>query len=272
MDKKYFIYKNDLKFNDDFDIQNSEFDTGDTADMYANYKKQPKIELRIKDSEMEGHEYLDLSKLNLTTELLIQLFTVDKIKQILKKICFLDLSNNDLKSKPDLSPYPNIIYLNVAYNNISGSITDNNIIELSCEYNKIASIESNSLTKISASNNLISRINTPKIKVLIISNNKLQAIGEYENLEYLECIDNKITAISNCNKLQEIYISNNQLESISGMDKLSILNCTKNPIKKINYLRNVKLIICSTPNISTKYSINNITKIKQDYLLDIKIN
>ena len=37
----------------------------------------------------------------------------------------MDLSNNLLTKYPDLSSYPNIQYLSIGYNNISGEIIDN---------------------------------------------------------------------------------------------------------------------------------------------------
>ena len=70
MDKKTLIYKNDLKFNHDNNTyENSDFDSDAIKDIYNDYKKKPKIELRIKDSEMENYDYLDLSNLNLDDDL-----------------------------------------------------------------------------------------------------------------------------------------------------------------------------------------------------------
>ena len=60
MEKRILIYKNDLKFNDDI-TDDSDFDTDNIKDMYSHYKKKPKIELRIKDCELENYNYLDLS-------------------------------------------------------------------------------------------------------------------------------------------------------------------------------------------------------------------
>lgn len=268
---KILIYKNDLKFNKNFDIKKTEWEweSDMVKDMYEFYEKKPKIELRLRDSEMEKFEYLDLSKLALTDELLNQLFQLDRIKLILKKICFLDLSENHLNKFPDLNDYLNIIYLNIGNNNIKGIINNNNLKELSCEFNKITNIYSKSIINLSASNNLIESINIPNIKVLIINNNLLECINDYLNLEYLECIENKINSINNLVNLQELYIGYNNLNSISGMNNLLILNCTNNPIKKINFFDNLKMIVCSTPLISSKYNINNISKIKKDYFIDV---
>jgi hypothetical protein len=269
MNKKISIYKNDLKFSENIDFEKSEFDSEMVKDLYTSHKNKPKIELRITDSKMEKYEYLDLSSLDLDDELLNKLFALDKIKFILTKIKYLDLSSNNLTKKPNLIQYKNIIYLSLTKNNIKGPIIDNNLIELTCDFNEITHIESQSITKLSANNNLIKTINTPKIKVLNANNNELTEIDEYFNLEYLECINNKISNIKNLFKLQEIYIGNNRLENISNLPTLLVLNCVNNPIKKINYFPNVKLILSSTPIVSSRYPIGNITKMKDDYLINV---
>ena len=270
MTKKISIYKNDLKFMDKFDLAKSEFDSDIVQNIYTKHKNKPKIELRITDSEMEKYEYLDLSSLDLNDELLKKIIDLDKIKFILSKIKYLDLSSNNLTKKPDLTKYKNIIYLSISKNNINGPIIDNNLIELTCDFNKITKIESQSITKLSANNNIIKTINIPNIKVLHVNNNELSELDEYSNLEYFECINNNIQKITNLLKLQEIYIGNNKLECISNMPSLLILNCVNNPIKKINFFPNVKLILSSSPIISSRYSIANITKMKEDYLINIK--
>jgi Leucine-rich repeat (LRR) protein len=266
---KITIYKNDLKFNDNFNLEDSEWESDMVKDIYNDYRKKPKIEFRIKDTELENYEYFDLSNLGLTDELLYELLILDRIKNILSKICYLDLSSNSLTKFPDLSNYQNIIYLSVGKNNIKGKIENNILKEFSCEYNQITKINSTSITKLSASNNNIESINIPNIEVLIISNNKLSNLDNYNELNYLECINNNIASINNLNKLRELYIGSNNLESIRNMNTLSILNCANNPINKIPFLKQVKMIVCSTPLISSKYKINNISKIKNDFLIEI---
>ena len=179
MTKKISIYKNDLKFIDKFDLEKSEFDSDIVQNLYNKHKNKPKIELRITDSEMEKYEYLDLSSLDLDDNLINKLIDLDKIKFILSKIKYLDLSSNNLTHKPNLTMYTNIIYLSISKNNINGPIIDNNLIELTCDFNKITKIESQSITKLSANNNMISLINIPNIKVLHLNNNELSEINEY---------------------------------------------------------------------------------------------
>lgn len=272
MDKKIPIYKNDLKFTDIIDLEKSEFESEATKNLYNNHKNKPKIELRIKDSEMEKYEYLDLSSLNLNDDLLSKLLIMDKIKFILRKIKFLDLSSNNLTKQPDLSKYKNIIYLSISKNQIEGSIVDNNLKELTCDFNKITQITSTSMTKLSANNNTLKSINVPNIKVLNVNNNQLTELNEYYNLEYLECINNQIKIIKNLFNLQEIYVGNNKLENISNMPNLIILNCVNNPLAKINYFEKVNLILSTTPVISSRYKIANITKMKDDYIINIDKN
>jgi len=272
MDKKISIYKNDLKFTTNIDLEKSEFESETVKNLYNNNKNKPKIELRIIDSEMEKYEYLDLSSLSLEDNLLDKLLNLEKIKFILKKIKFLDLSSNNLTKYPNLSKYKNIIYLSISKNEIAGTITENNLIELTCDFNKITQITSSSIKKLSANNNMIKSIDLPNIKVLNINNNQLTELDEYNDLEYLECIGNEIKTIKNLFNLQEIYVGNNKLENISNMPNLLILNCVNNPIKKINYLENVNLILCTTPVISSRYKISNITKMKGDYIINIEKN
>lgn len=264
------IYKNDLKFSDNLDIENSDFETDDIKNMYNDFNKKPKIELRIKDSELENYNYLDLSNLSLTDNLLNKLFKLEKIKNILSKIEFLDLSNNNLTKLPKLivdNKYNNILYLNIARNNITTDIINHNLLELSCEFNKIKKIESKSLIKLSSSNNELYIINTPKIEILVINNNFIDSLSSFENLEYLECINNKISKISNMNKLKELFISNNNLVEIDKLQNLNILNCTDNPIKKIKFFENISTIMCSTSLLSSRYKIKSINKVNNKYYL-----
>lgn len=261
------IYKNDLKFIDKVDSEQSDFQSDAVENLYNNYKKKPKIELRIKDSEMENYSYLDLSNLNLTDELVEKLMKLSKIKYILNKIEFLDLSTNNLNKKPDLSAYPNIKCLSISNNNITGSIIDNNLKELTCDLNKITSIESQTIKVLCANNNNIKFIDIPNIRALYINNNKLNEMPEYIHLEYLECINNNISLIQNLIKLQELYIGANKLEKLSNLPNLIILNCVKNPIKYINYFKKINLILTTNMFISSKYQINNITKMNEEYII-----
>jgi hypothetical protein len=110
---KCYIYKNDLKFNDDFDMDVSEFNKEVGADIdveqiYKNFKDKPKIELRLEDSRMENYNYLDLSNLGISNEFFNQLLTLKKITKILLRIEFLDLSNNQFMQMPDLKKFSNI--------------------------------------------------------------------------------------------------------------------------------------------------------------------
>lgn len=265
------IYKNDLKFNETIDIESSDWDTDDVKNMYTAYKKKSKIELRIKDSELEAYEYLDLSNLCLNDKVLCELIELPIIINILQKIKFLDISSNKLTIVPDaIYNYKNIIYINFSNNKISGIINNNNIIELSCENNKIEGINSTSITKLSASNNVITSINVPNIEILIINSNTLNKIDGYNNLTYLECIDNNIAEVANMPQLTEIYISNNQLKDIENMNKLKVLNCINNPIKKIRYLKSIDTILCSTPYVSSRYKIKSINKVNTtNYLINM---
>ena len=266
------IYKNDLKFNNNLNLQESEFESDNIKLMYNNFKNKPKIELRIEDSKIENYTYLDLSKLEIDDLHLLKLFKLEIIINLLKQIEFLDLSNNNLTQLPDLFNYPNILYLNVSFNNIEQHIINNNLIELTCHNNKIKSIKSDKLTHLNASNNQIDVLDIPEIKILIISYNNLNWISNYINLKYLECIQNQINKIDNMLELEELYIGNNNLVSIKNMPQLKILNCVNNPINKINYFPKLKTLMSSITKISSQYIVSNISKVKSEYLINFDVD
>jgi Leucine-rich repeat (LRR) protein len=266
-----YIYKNDLKFNENLDMESSEFESDAVKSIYNNFKSKPKIELRIEDSKMENYRYLDLSKLEINDQYFLQLLELKRINFILNKIEFLDLSNNNLTKLPDLKKFPNILYLNVSFNLIDHDIVDNNLIELTCHNNSIKSIKSKKITHLNASNNLISSIDVPNVKMLIISYNKIDWIPGYINLVYLECIENNLVKIDNMIVLEELYIGNNNLSNIKNMPNLKILNCVGNPIDKIKYFPNLKTLMASTCKVSSQYILSNMEKIKSDYLINFKI-
>lgn len=265
---KCFIYKNDLKFNSQIDLESSEFESNTIKSMYNNFKDKPKIELRIEDSIIENYNYLDLSKLEIDDVNLNQLFELKKIKSILSKIDFLDLSNNKLTKMPDLTSYPNIKYLSVSFNEIEQNIHDNNLVELTCHNNKIKSIVSNKITHLNASNNQIEQIDVPNVKILIISYNKLNWIPSYIDLKYLECIENRIQKMDNMLELEELYVGSNNLSSMHHMPKLQVLNCVNNPMDKIKYFPKLKILMSSTAKVSSQYNLSEIKKCKADYIIN----
>lgn len=263
-----FIYKNDLKFNEEINLEDSEFESDTVKKIYNNFKSKPKIELRLEDSKMENYKYLDLSKLDIDDEMLLKLFELNRIDKILKKIEFLDLTHNKLKTLPNLKNYPNILYLSVSFNQINQDIEDNNLLELTCHNNNIKSIKSNKMTHLNASNNNIEYIDVPKINVMVINYNKLSWIPSYLNLRYLECIGNQITKIDSMRVLEELYIGENKISNISNMPKLKVLNCVSNPIDKIKYFSNLKTLMSSTAKVSSQYQISNISKVKADFMIN----
>ena len=263
-----FIYKNDLKFSNELNLEDTEFESDSVKRIYNNFKTKPKIELRFEDSKIENYRYLDLSKLDIDDNQLNRLLDLEKIIKILGKIEFLDLSHNNLKLLPNLKKYSNILYLNVSFNEINQDIEDNNLLELTCHNNNIKSIKSNKLTHLNASHNNIELIDVPNINILVISHNKLIWIPSYLNLKYLECISNKINKIDSMYMLEELYIGENNILNISNMPKLKVLNCINNPLQKIKYFPKLKTLMSSICKISSEYQVSNISKIKSDFLIN----
>lgn len=268
---KIFFYKNDLKFSNPEDVLDSEFDSEMTEQLYNKHREKPKIELRLEEAHTENYKYLDLSKLGIGDKHLDQLLELPRVTHILKKIEFLDLSNNKLNTMPDISKYPNIIHLDISHNTISGSIKNNTFVELSCTHNKINSIRSSSIERLNASNNNIEHINVPQIVIMIIDNNVLQNIHSYPRLKYLNCVGNQIECIANMDNLEELFVGNNRIIKIMNLPKIIVLNCVNNPIDKIEYFPLLEMLMTSTPVISKKYTVAHTSKFKTDYVFNMRV-
>ena len=294
-DCKTVIYKNDLKYLSKINIddrtiesdvyestsynnkseptvyENNEiiFDSDVTENLYNKYKDKNKIDLRIKCSKDENYNYLDLSSLHIKDKQLTQLLNIKLIRDILNKIEYLDVSNNELCIFPDLSKFKNIKVLNISNNNITGEIIINNYEEISCRNNNITCLKSFSLKKLDANDNKITSIDVPCIEIMYINDNKLKNIDNYKNLKYLECMSNNIEKIGNMDNLEELFISNNNLTDMNNLHKLEILNCVDNPIKKINFFPKLKIMMVSTKNICKEFNIISATKIKNDFFVKL---
>ena len=271
-DKEIDFYKSDIKYGIKHDISKYNFISNQVKELYDEFKNKASIEFRIKDASLENYEYFDLSALTLTNKLLNHLINIDIIDDILKKICFLDLSNNNLSSikliSQILNTYKNIKILDISDNNFSGEIINNSLDEFICQNNNITCIKSNTIKKLNAMNNKINLIDIPFVETMYIKENNLTFIGDCNNLSYLNCCDNNIAEITHLKKLEELYITNNNIKSLKGLNELFICNCVNNPIDKIDYLNKIIEITCSTNNISQKYNVNSILKNKNNYLFN----
>jgi len=227
---KNLFRKKDLKSINRIDITNIIFENDDIRDLYNLYIDKSALDIRLAICVSEEYFYLDLSEMELTDDMIIEIFKKEEIENILNKIEMLDLSDNNLTMCVDLNRYTNIKFLNISNNKIINNINIENIIELNCENNKITGIISNSVIRLIAYNNIISNIYLPNIESLIIYNNKLSKLCDFNNIKTLDCRYN------------------------------NILN--------IDYLKTLQSLCCSTNKISKDYNIKNIEKIENNYYID----
>jgi hypothetical protein len=271
-DKEIDFYKSDIKYGIKHDISKYNFVSEHVEKLYNKFKNKASIEFRIEDAKLENYEYFDLSKLTLTDKLLNHLINIDIIDNILKKIYFLDLSNNNLSSITQINKildiYKNIKILDISNNKFKGEFINNTLDEFICQDNDITCIKSNTMKKINAMNNQIHTIEIPLVETLYIKNNNLTSIGNCNNLSYLNCCDNNIIDITHLRNLEELYITNNKINSLKSLNNLFICNCVNNPIEKIDYLDKIIEITCSTDNISSKYIVSSSVKNKNNYLFN----
>jgi hypothetical protein len=240
-------------------------------EIYEKNKGRPKIEMRIDDCISENYEYLDLSSLKLNNEYLNKLLEIPRIKDLMIKIKYLDLSQNNLNEYPNIKKYPNIIYLDIHSNKINGMIEDNNIIELTCFNNNISFIKSDSMLRLLGDKNILEKINTPNVKKLIVNYNKLIKLDNMINVLHIEATDNNLIEIINMPQLKELYVTNNNIYNIDHLNMIEIVNLINNPIEKLKYFENMECIICNNNLcISNKYNIESMNKLRNNLVINLK--
>ena len=180
------------------------------------------------------------------------------------------MSENRLTQLPDLSDYPNIKCITISRNNISGTITNHNFIEMSAEFNNLECIISNSIEKLVASNNKITNITIPNVKFLVINNNLLSKLDSYEKLDYCEVLNNKIETVKDLLKVKELYAANNNIVELGKFPIIKILTCSNNNLVKIPYYDSLDVIVSSITVISKKYKVETVTQSNNDYIIALQ--
>ena len=89
------------------------------------------------------------------------------------------------------------------------------------------------------------------------NNNNINKLGEYPNLEVLDCNNNKITSIVDYSKLLELYCHSNQIITFSNLHSITVISCYDNKtIKKIPYFMTLKELVCDYGKIMIHKSYN----------------
>lgn len=106
------------------------------------------------------------------------------------------------------------------------------------------------------------------LKYLFCSNNKIKDLGNLshlKNLEVLDCCNNELTRLPILpSNLTEITCRDNKLvdiKSIEKCNKLDRLDCSFNKLDNIPYLNSLKILVCSSNNLSKVPSTRSLNKL-----------
>jgi Leucine-rich repeat (LRR) protein len=289
LDKKYVVYKNDLKYrsNRDLNIDKIIFDNDEVKDLYN--KNLDSLEYRLKECDDEKYTTLDLKHMDL-----IKLPEIPI--SIKKKIKHLFMSDNELTELSSLSDFINLESVDISRNKLKClPKLPISITELNCSFNLIDVLpdptDVPNLAKLECNNNKLSKLpNYKNLIILSVSKNNLESIPSMLKLEKLSCFENKVNNISSCPKMQILDCSNNDLKNIPDMPLLIDLICNRNDIqtlpdlselkylecigtnlKKLKYYKNLREMLLlkdqsDNLNISPEYKIKNVTVHKKKYI------
>ena len=191
MEEKKIFFKKDMKnLKNILEAEKMYFENNETKKIFEDCKNMTQLEYRLYECNNEEYEFIDLSGMDLTDELLNDIIKSHEI--IFKKIKLLELSNNYISDINFLNNFSNIKYV-IVNNNELKNITLNHVLELECMNNKIETINSESIYDLNASNNKLIEYNCPVIKNMDVSNNLLEKILYHPSLINLCCSTNQIS-------------------------------------------------------------------------------
>lgn len=305
MEKKYIIYKNDLKYRE---IRNLDFNKIDWSqnDWSQNDIKDcmktdhDTLDYRINESKKCNYFYLDLEMLaldNLHLPIMLKNNTFFNLTHLF-------LSNNNIEGNIDLSFLKNLETLDITNNKINNIIIPNSLIELSACNNNIIQFNSNSnekLKRLKISNNKLTKIfisntieileinnnliesydftNYDKLKRIILFSNPLKEILLPKYVLYIDLSETQINNISNLYNTEHLVLNNcNLIKNLPLSDHIKTIELIGTPIEKLYFYKNYELILTQlnlTKNISSKYKKSNANiQIKKNLYLIIskKVN
>lgn len=164
---------------------------------------------------MEFHNFITANLENLKQNKRIKLLDEGaNSTDIISRISYLDCSNSNLTSIPDL---PNCQILVCDNNKISFIHQLPECVFLSCNNNKILTIES-----------------IPKCRKLLCSNNKLFSLPYLPECEYIDCSNNEIDLIGeDLAQLKTLICNNNKITELPvAMLRCERLECKGNRIER----------------------------------------
>jgi hypothetical protein len=292
MDKKYVIYKNDLKNREmtKIDVDKIDWSQNDIRHLYN--VNHDTLEYRLQDANNENNNNIDLTNLKL-------LIIPNQIKNNMyyNNLKHLFISNNNLSGLIDISSFIKLETLDIDYNDISDIKLSDNIGELSICNNKLKYIKcNNNLLRLKCSHNIIEKIDfNNKIEIivadynklndlnmsslnncskLIIFNNPLNNLIIGKKIRYIDISETLIAKLNDCDILQHLVANKCiNLKYIPKYKNIEYLEIIGTPIEKLYYYDTYKLILLQfnlTKNISKKYKESNANiQIRNNILLAI---
>jgi len=278
MEKKYIIYKNDLKYREDRNLDINKIDWNQNDIKHLMKMDHDTLEYRLNESNNTNYNDLDLEMLKLN-----QLPSIIR-NDIFFNLKHLFISNNSLNEKIDLSFLKNLEILDITNNNINNIIVPNSLIELSACNNSITQfISNNKLKRLKISNNKITELNIPNtIEILEINNNLISSydFSSYDRLNrliifsnplkkillpkyvlYVDLSETQIENISNLYKIEHLVLNScNFIRELPQSDNIKTIELINTPIEKLYFYKNYELILTQlnlTKNISSKYKKSN---------------
>lgn len=284
--KKYIVYKNDLKYriNRNLDKSRIEWDNDDVKRLFDT--DLDTLDYRIQECVTNNYEVLDLEGLDLKqipqlndaiyTKLSFLSLANNKITELnnlglFKNLKVLDCLNNQIE---EINNLPDTLEeLNCRSNKVKQLILPKNILRVDCAFNELSVIGFNNTTQLKSiicSHNKLTYIpDIQSIEKLICCYNIINKLGKYPSIEILDCRCNKLDAILEYKTLRELYCSSNDILSISSLPALVLLDIIDTKITKVPFSEKLKELTCNvdTVKISNKFNVGTIEQFKTNYYI-----
>lgn len=229
LEKKYTVYKNDLKHRQHIDPNKSIWSDDVKMQFYEN--KTNTINERMLECKNTNYLYLDFSYMDLKEFPNIK---SHKDYKNIKKIKYLFINNNCLTTANFLDVFDCLEVLDISTNKIEYiQNIPNSLCELMCH-----------------NNNLKYLCNSLLLITLDCSYNKLKSLGDHPKLKTLMCEHNELTIINTFPSAKSIMCKNNNLKTIQYQPVLEFLNCENTLVSGKLNIPSLKELICNSTNIT----------------------
>lgn len=272
VDKKYMVYKSDIKYRAErkIDPDKANFYDEDVKKMFYN-ENHDTIQFRLKEASLDNYKTLNFSNLRMTEFPSLSSTMYDKIN-------YLFLSDNNLSGTLDLSKFKNLVVVDISNNLISEiSGLSPELTELVCHDNLLTKIEiSEGITRLNCANNKLSDLPpSDNLINLVCSGNKLSDIKAYPKLTTLVCDNNPIMRIDKLPRVKTIDCSETNISVFDcrWYPQLKTFYCNDSSLQKLglsNVIETIEIYNTNVTNLDYSPSLRDLvcfgtTKISKDY-------